>query len=365
MSAQIITSKSFHLKYLIFSLVLLFSTGIVQAANSAKKKEEEIPWYQIEVIIFANKAQLGLNSEEWPEDTQAKTYAQIRELRYEDEIPEEERLNAQPPVVAPPAPATGTKGTKPLKPGLKPGQLANGGLQEIPAPEPVVPVEPVFPYVFLNQDEFNLNNVADEIARSSKYEIILHIGWRQPTVEPKLASAVYVYEGMTQKLPQMTSTAMSNSRMSNNPSGMQNLVITEVTPGPDSGLPYVDPNEEIHEGPVYPRLTGTLRLGVSRYLHLETDLHMRLPFLVKQEVIPTQALGTDSESSGFGSFFGVNQQALEPVMQEHEALTDFRLAESRRLRSSEIHYFDNPMFSLIVQVVPYDPYPKAEAQTAP
>lgn len=360
MSAQIITSKSFHLKYLFFTLGFLFSAGLVHAAATSKKGAEEIPWYQIEVIIFANKSQIGLNSELWPEDIKAKSYAETRGLRYADEIPDTELPAWSPPE---PAPRPPTMAKPAVAKPLKPGTIANAVPQELPVLEPVKPpAPPVYPYIFLNEDQLNLNNVADEIARSPRYSIILHIGWRQPTVEPKQASAVYVYEGMTEKLPKTADTSFANSRMSSDPNAMQNLMITEVTPGPGSGLPYVDPIAETHEGPIYPRLTGTLRLGVSRYLHLETDLHMRLPFLVKQEVIPTRAPGSETESSGFGSFFGVNQQPLEPVMQEHVALTDFRLAESRRLRSSEIHYFDNPMFSVIVQVVPYDPNPNAEEQ---
>ena len=368
MSLQIITSQAIHRKNplknlpkpLITPLAVLFcaalNAGIAQAATTkGKNTVEEIPWYQIEVIIYANKTELGLNSEKWPEAIQSKSYPEVMELHYPDEIPAQPALTKSQSATA----STLSAAAKTSLPKLDPVTGASI------APAPVAePVEPVQPYVFLSNEDFNLNSIANDIAKSSRYEMILHIGWRQPTLAPEKANPVYVYEGMTKKLPPVAKgSAFPGTRtMSNDPNASQNLMITEVTPGPNSGLPYVDPKDEMYEGPVYPRLTGTLRLGVSRYLHLQTDLHMRLPFMVQQEVVPTQASEPET-SGGFSSFFGVNQQPLAPVMQEHEALTDFSLTESRRLRSSEIHYFDNPMFGVIVQVIPFDPYPKVEAQT--
>jgi len=77
-------------------------------------------------------------------------------------------------------------------------------------------------------------------------------------------------------------------------------------------------------------VTGTITLLKERYLHLVVDLRL------------TAADGTASapDQDGTGS----------------------RLAEKRRIRSNELHYFDNPRFGVIARVTPYQ---EAEEQAAP
>lgn len=68
-------------------------------------------------------------------------------------------------------------------------------------------------------------------------------------------------------------------------------------------------------------LEGTIRVSRSRYLHVDVDLvHFR----------------------------------RAPVGSKVDA-TQFRLQQSRRLRSKEMHYIDHPLFGLIVLITPYEP----------
>ncbi len=66
---------------------------------------------------------------------------------------------------------------------------------------------------------------------------------------------------------------------------------------------------------------GTLRLSRARYLHLEADLlhHREIPLDTPTDV------------------------------------TTFRLQDSRRMRSKEVHYIDHPLIGLLVLVTPYEP----------
>jgi len=43
-----------------------------------------------------------------------------------------------------------------------------------------------------------------------------------------------------------------------------------------------------------------------------------------------------------------------PIMIERPVLQDYRLYETRRMRSKEIHYFDHPMMGIVVKVTPYE-----------
>jgi Peptidoglycan-binding protein, CsiV len=80
-------------------------------------------------------------------------------------------------------------------------------------------------------------------------------------------------------------------------------------------------------------LTGTITLLKERYLHLDVDL-----------LLTTGGNAPAAYQSGTGSL---------PV---------YRLAEKRRIRSNELHYFDHPRFGVIARVTPYQ---EAEEQAAP
>ncbi len=75
---------------------------------------------------------------------------------------------------------------------------------------------------------------------------------------------------------------------------------------------------------------GTVRVAVERYLHLYLDLqlHSAMP-------------------AGF-------QQTGEL---DSEAVPEFRLREHRRMRSKELHYFDNPRFGVLALITPHQPAP--------
>lgn len=72
---------------------------------------------------------------------------------------------------------------------------------------------------------------------------------------------------------------------------------------------------------------GTVKVAVERYLHLYLDLQLHLPV---------------------GAVLSENGEAELP---------EIRLTEKRRMRSQEIHYFDNPRFGVIALITPYKPPP--------
>ena len=89
-----------------------------------------------------------------------------------------------------------------------------------------------------------------------------------------------------------------------------------------SALPNRFRNAETASGGVdgKPELRGTIRVSRARYLHVDADLvHFRRP-------------PADSEVNA----------------------TQFRMRQSRRLRSKEVHYIDHPLFGLIVLITPHE-----------
>lgn len=101
--------------------------------------------------------------------------------------------------------------------------------------------------------------------------------------------------------------------------------------------PVVDRDHALAlEIPARPRsdtawVDGTVRVAVERYLHLYLDLQLHLP------------AGTVSDATGTA---GSTAQLQLP---------DIRLTEQRRMRSKELHYFDNPRFGVIALITPYEP----------
>lgn len=297
-----------HIKISVFSLIF---TGVTATTALAADENTEIPWYEVEVIIFANQQKLAADTETWPEDVATAGYDHVLDLALPGFTP-----------VKPNLPPINTKAS------LKTVSINSGDVYGNGA------------YVLLNKDFFQLTNIARRINSSSKYDVVLHLAWRQPTFDEDKSLPVFVFNGMTERDP--TPEPVSN-------------------PGQQQGYDfYVN---GLQTGPQFHWLSGTLKLSVSRYLHMEADLHMKLR-KTKQEVIEESP---PPESGGFGSFFGIAKEPT-PIMIERPVLQDYRLFETRRMRSKEIHYFDHPLMGIVVKVTPYEfdvPAPEPQTGTAP
>ncbi|MEJ2456311.1 MAG: CsiV family protein [Candidatus Thiodiazotropha sp.] len=147
------------------------------------------------------------------------------------------------------------------------------------------------PYRPLPKAQRRLGNIWTAFRNSRNYRPLYHVAWRQQVVDPEQAQSLYLY------LP------------------------------PDSGEPS-DYNP--------PKLEGTLKFGVKRYLHMETDLLLRLPV--------TPAEGDDY-------FMG-------------PAIRSYRLHTTRRMRSGKLHYLDHPVLGVLVQAERYEP-PVPEPELEP
>jgi len=180
------------------------------------------------------------------------------------------------------------------------------------APENIVDVESIpeagneqgFQRTTISDQEFN--NVLGALRRSSGYRVVLVKSWRQPGLERDQAIPVLVQGGDT------------------------------------FGSHY--------------RLEGSVRLVLSRYLHLETDLW--LGDYVQQIEAPQQ---WDLDAA---PVIPMAPPPAEMTDAETPAVPDFvptqlvRLQESRRMRSSELHYIDHPMLGVIAKVLPIENVPE-------
>jgi len=332
-------------------LPLILPNATVLAAN---KNTPETPWYQIEVIIFSNLEQVGLGSETWPDTSELK-YDQLIMLRH----PDDAFLNS--------ASNQSFDRTK--------NQLPEFDQANMPTP-----------YELLPSSQLQLVPIVKKLQRSRSYQPLLHIAWRQPTMDPKLSNPVYIFDGIEKSVmsdmgnqPQ----AVIQSQQDGNRFSSVNVGTFPYDSSQYGQLFPAMPADTL-VGASFQKLSGTLRLSVSRYLHLEVDLNYRIPVL-KEDVITVESndsgLGdgfSDSglsssglSSSGFsnsGSQLNFSQMAgqrnQQTYVQRRQALQNFHLFETRRLRSKEIHYYDHPLYGIIARVVPYE-LPKVEKDFDP
>ncbi|MDT8387581.1 MAG: CsiV family protein [Thiogranum sp.] len=99
----------------------------------------------------------------------------------------------------------------------------------------------------------------------------------------------------------------------------------QEVPDRRSATPLRLPVERLREGTAF--IDGSATVAVERYLHLTLDLTLR----------------ADSIKPRDQSLFE------EPEM--------YPLVETRRMRSGDIHYFDNPRFGVLALITPYKPAP--------
>ncbi len=162
------------------------------------------------------------------------------------------------------------------------------------------------PFQRLTENEMRMNEDYERLRRSAQYRPLLHTGWRQPGYPANRAVEVHLNAGSVE-VAEAQSQAASFGDQGNSPA----VVSREK-----------------------PRLDGTIKVVLSRYLHVTTDLIYR----DDPAPLPAAAPGADTAVAA-------------PL--PRQGIT-YRLQQERRMRSSEIHYIDHPRFGVVVLITPYE-----------
>ncbi len=146
---------------------------------------------------------------------------------------------------------------------------------------------------FVAVDEgLTLTENAASIAASGRYKLLRHIAWRQPGLDEKSAIPVRISLGNT-----------STMYLPEDLSPYEDFIPASPAATPERA-------REVKTSTI----NGTIKVRLGRFLHMETLLAY-----------------TDADS----------QQS-------------FRLSQSRKMRSRELHYIDNPRFGLLTRILPLD-----------
>ncbi len=289
------TSKN---RWLAGLLMAIFSTMTLAASND---EEDDARWYEVELVLFAHNNPQALDAEQWPAITGVDLPL---ETLLELHLPQESGPQAADEMID----ETIT--------------LASSSAKTPVAETTRLPVA----FQLLDESEWQLQKTARRLRRSSRFEPLLHVAWRQPTYERARARPVLLYSGM------------------NKPSVIHGRPPSEA---------------EIHAGPPNPALIGTVRLSVARYLHLATDLVYRIP-VTQQAAIPIPDFDLWYDRP-YPTLYEPQGPAYR--LEEWPAMRGFRLRESRRMRSRVLHYLDHPLFGLVVLITPVE-LPESEDSAA-
>jgi len=189
-------------------------------------------------------------------------------------------------------------------------------------------------YQRLADDRLQLRDRVAKIVKSPYYDLLLHVGWRQPGLEKEASMPVWIRGGKVfgENYVSIDSQLIApvpgveNSDESGNLNASEQIQALNATPAVRGN------QQKIYE------LEGVITVALSRYLHTYTDLVLRRPRLAKDEILG------DIESST-----GVTNDSSDTFI-----LNNHALKEHRRMRSKTLHYLDSPEFGLLVLITPYE-----------
>ena len=121
----------------------------------------------------------------------------------------------------------------------------------------------------------------------------------------------------------------------------------------------------------WPRLQGSVKLYLSRYLHIETNLWLNThgDYLPADWFMPAPPLGPESlmiiepPAPLTDGFFASGREPEQPIDDEGLPLAEetgpvygwrhaILMDQKRRMRSNEVHYIDHPMLGVVVKLLP-------------
>jgi hypothetical protein len=197
-------------------------------------------------------------------------------------------------------------------------------------------------YELIPAAEFRLLDVVTRLVKSSRYELLLHAGWRQPGLERDQVLPVWIkggriygneYTSIDNQIEFLESIPQLNS---NQQSENQDFAFDEQTLESLELQLLEQQSRKQHQG-LY-ELEGKITIALSRYLHTYTDLVLRRPRLT---------VDPKSRNAAQDSY-------LAAYSADTRILNNHSLKEHRRMRSKNLHYLDNPEFALLILITPYE-----------
>lgn len=314
---------------------LLPAFSVNAAEEAAAEERETIKWYDVEVIVFRHSD--PRSDETWPLDRG---------------LPQVDGLQ---PLYPPAKTEDGTEvETTPLD--------SDESRMLIDAPEPFQP---------LPEDELQLRNSRAALDRSSRYEPLLHFAWSQPSLERENSPMLRLTLPGSLDRPDEGMNGDDGAWFDENNEKTDTYgdQFTFENARQDSGSETMGNDAfDVNSAPAFARpLDGYVQLGVGQYLHVALDL-LYLPEDINPDVVEGALPARDDllttkqserearhravmEALARGDI-GMEEADILMLEPEEQVFHGFRLNDVRRVRSGELHYFDHPVYGVLVTVRP-------------
>ena len=192
-----------------------------------------------------------------------------------------------------------------------------------PYPGPIPPqYDPSLTFKTLPTSTFQLQDEEKLLTDSKQYRILLHTAWVQPGMPPEAALPVHITRSY------LTETPAAHSLVPTDPAMPASNLPAPTTPTQSRSV-----------------LDGYIKIILTRYLHADVDLTYTTGLPLNPEsglTIPstqtTQATTPETQV--------VTPDAQTPVI--------YRLKESRRMRSKELHYLDHPVLGMLLLITQHE-----------
>ena len=263
--------------------------------QTAAQGQDQVSWYQVEVIVFAYTHP----------DTDGESWYVNPGLPHEQNAIDLITAAVEPPAKPLPAsPAAAGQGGNQDQAGSAAAQLA--------------------PYMLLSADHNRLDQVYHILSISGAYRPLYHASWQQPGLDGDHARYVHIQimrggQGGDDP-PEGEQAAPAENGTGTADAAQEKGAPADNTTAAGNNVPSYQPPQ--------PAVDAMLRLRANHFLHIDLDA----AYFPQDPSILQSSTATDGASPAW----------------EHADYV--RLEESRRVRLKELHYFDHPLFGVIVQV---------------
>lgn len=366
-------------------------------AQTESNNQDELRWFEVEVILYKATSNKGLTNESWATDTQMKLPENVIDFLQPFEIlapADDENANIEDL-------AEDSFNQQEGKT-LDSVDLADSFTQDN------IDFEKEKAFVKLDDSLLKLTAEARNISRHSSYNLLAHFAWRQPVLSKKEAPDLRIAGGFDHQQAFDYSGEKKLEKIADDEQLdlQENIDILPDAMTTDSN--FID-SDSIDSGektsqliadkkpvalPWVPEIDGSIRVYIHRnYLHVDTDLYYRrpgkeeldifelppqLPSLDEQnftstdqvgssdvisssslnnEPLPNQALDIESQPQDINAFaweYDGDFLSNDTEKVFTERLFNYPLKQKRRLKSKQLNYFDHPLIGMLVIITPYE-----------
>ncbi len=189
-------------------------------------------------------------------------------------------------------------------------------------------------YEIIPIEEMRLIETVLKIVNSTRYSLLAHVAWRQPGLEKDQALPIWIKGGRIfgEEFTSIDNQIDIELLAKTEYLGSENASDFSTIESPDIQDSEYESDTSLYE------LEGKITIGLSRYLHTYADLVLRKPRLTIDPSIEVP---------------GLDQSVIENLP-DTRILNNHSLKERRRMRSNKLHYLDNPEFSMLILITPYE-----------